>query len=76
MADPPRNCQGVYATGNQGRNVAMPQTVERDTRQLVGQYEPPPIPAQIVGWNGAVVKVAEDQRIWLGFALPKGHPKL
>jgi hypothetical protein len=76
MADPPRDCQDVDPAGNQGRNVAVPQTVERDARQLAGQHEPAPIPAQIVGWKGAVVKVAEDQPIRLGFALPKGHPGL
>jgi len=43
MADPPTDCQGVDAAGNQGRNVTMPQTVERYARQLVSQYEFAPI---------------------------------
>jgi hypothetical protein len=71
MADPPRDCQGIDAAGNQGRNVAMPKTVERDARQFPGQHEPAPIPAQIVGRNGVVVEAAEDEGIWLGLALPK-----
>ena len=59
MTDPPRDCQDINAAGNQGRNVAMPQTVERDARQIAAQHEPAPIPAQIIGWNGAIVKGAE-----------------
>ena len=80
MADRPTDCQGVDAAGNQGRNVTMPQTVERYACQLVSQYEfapikldgffqiwlgnDPVIPGEAENWTQCQMDVSETIRLY------------